>query len=433
MRSLYVRILLWCLLTLLLSLAAFFPITTSVSRRAVAHGGLIADIHAWQAEEAAAVYASGGAQALSAYMARLHRFVREDDYLTDAQGRDLLTGEDRSALLTLSPSASGVAQQVNGRLVMVTASTNGRYRMIVVAPPPIGIQSLFPYFFLILLAVALVCWLLALNIATPLRDLAKTVDRFGRGELDVRLKSRRRDEIGELSRSFDAMAERIGTLLTAERRLLQDVSHELRSPLARLSLAAELIETAGDRHIAVARLKKEIERLTSLVATLVEVTRAEVDPSAGRLEPLVLGDLLRDIVDDCRLEADGRRCSIGVKGDLALEFHGDRELLRRAMENVVRNAIRHTPEGTAVEVNIENTRQAARICVRDAGPGVPDELLQKIFQPFFRADDSRDSSTGGVGLGLAIAYRAVSIHHGHLWAENGSPGLQVWIELPLAS
>jgi two-component system sensor histidine kinase CpxA len=433
MRSLYVRILLWCLLTLLLSLAAFFPITTSVSRRAVGHGGLIADIHAWQAEEAAAVYASGGGRALSAYMARLHRFVREDDYFTDAQGRDLLTGEDRSALLTLSPSASGVGQQVNGRLVMVTASANGRYRMIVVAPPPIGIQSLFPYFFLILLAVALVCWLLALNIATPLRDLAKTVDRFGRGELDVRLKSRRRDEIGELSRSFDAMAERIGTLLTAERRLLQDVSHELRSPLARLSLAAELIETSGDRHIAVARLKKEIERLTSLVATLVEVTRAETDPSAGRLEHLVLGDLLRDIVDDCRLEADGRRCSIGIKGDLALEFDGDRELLRRAMENVVRNAIRHTPEGTAVEVNIENTRRAARSCVRDAGPGVPDELLQKIFQPFFRADDSRDSSTGGVGLGLAIAYRAVSIHHGHLWAENGSPGLKVWIELPLAS
>jgi two-component system sensor histidine kinase CpxA len=275
--------------------------------------------------------------------------------------------------------------------------------------------------------------MLALNIARPLRDLSRAVERFGRGDLDVRLKSRRKDEIGELSRSFDRMAERIGTLVTAERRLLQDVSHELRSPLARLSFAAELTRSAPDRDAAVERLKKEIGRLTDLVGALVEVTRAEGDPSATQWEPLQLGELLRGVVDDCRVDAEARGCSIGVKGEFDLTLRGDRELLRRAVENVVRNAIRHTPRGTTVDVKMESADQTVLINVRDSGPGVPEELLPKIFQPFFRVDDSRDSSTGGVGLGLAIAYRAISVHHGRLWAQNVHPGLNVCIELPLAA
>jgi two-component system, OmpR family, sensor histidine kinase CpxA len=249
----------------------------------------------------------------------------------------------------------------------------------------------------------------------------------------VRLNSLRKDEIGELSRSFDRMAERIGTLVTAERRLLQDVSHELRSPLARLSFAAELTRTAPDRTAAVARLKKEIDRLTDLVGTLVEVTRAEGDPSATRLEPLQLGELLRNVIEDCSVDATARGCHIGVNGESNLTLRGDRELLRRAVENVLRNAIRYTPRGSTVDVRLECAGQTARISVRDCGPGVPEELLPRIFQPFFRVDDSRDSSTGGVGLGLAIAYRAISVHHGRLWAQNVNPGLSVCIELPMAA
>jgi two-component system sensor histidine kinase CpxA len=146
-----------------------------------------------------------------------------------------------------------------------------------------------------------------------------------------------------------------------------------------------------------------------------------------------LGDLLRSVVDDCRMDAEARGCSIGVNGEFDLTLQGDRELLRRAVENVVRNAIRHTPQGSSVDVGLECVGQMARISVRDSGPGVPEELLPKIFQPFFRVDDSRDSSTGGVGLGLAIAYRAISVHHGRLWAQNVNPGLTVCIELPLAA
>ena len=370
---------------------------------------------------------------LAAYLKRLHRFMREHDYVTDAQGKDLATGEDRSALLRLARPISEPPRQSQGRLVFVTTSGDGKIRLISAIDPPIGVGNLLPYYFLILAAVALVCWLLAVNIASPLRDLARAVERFGRGDLSVRLKSRRKDEIGELSRSFDRMAERIGTLMTSERRLLQDVSHELRSPLARLSLAAELVRTAPDRDAAVDRMTKEIDRLADLVGTLVEVARAEGDPSAARLEPLRLGALLQEVVADCRVYADSRGCGINMTDDVDVTLRANRELLRRAVENVVRNAIRYTPQGATVDVRTESAGESVRISVRDSGPGVPEELLPKIFQPFFRVDDSRDSSTGGVGLGLAIAYRAVSVHHGRLWAQNVNPGLNVWIELPVAA
>ncbi len=432
MKSVYFKILLCSFVTLLLSLGAFVLVSAFVSG-AAARGTFITEMHAWQAAEAVHAYQSGGSRVLDDHLRNMHRFLKQEDYLTDARGKDLLTGKDLSELFKLARPGSERPTEYNGQLVVVATSPDNRYRFISLLPPPFSIQSLLPYYFLILVAIALVCWMLALNIARPLRDLARAVDRFGRGELDVRLKSRRRDEIGELSRSFDRMAERLGTLVTAERRLLQDVSHELRSPLARLSFAAELTRTAPDRAAAASRLKKEIDRLTDLVGALVEVTRAEGDPSATRLEPLQLGDLLRSVVDDCRVDADVRGCGIGMSGDLHQTLRGDRELLRRAMENVVRNAIRYTPRGSTVDVNMASTGQTVRISVRDCGPGVPEELLPKIFQPFFRVDDSRDSSTGGVGLGLAIASRAISVHHGRLWAQNVNPGLSVCIELPLAA
>lgn len=433
MKSLYLKILLGCLVTLLVSFGAFFVVSTFVARHAAGPRGLIAGIHRWQTAEAVEVYESRGVEGLRTYFARLHRFIGEQEYLTDSQGRDVLTGNNLSSLLAISRPESGPPPEFNGHIVIVNSSEDGRYRFITLAEPPIHLLNLFPFYFLILAAVALVCWLLALNIAGPLRDLSRAVDRFGRGELDVRLQSRRGDEIGDLSRSFDHMADRIGTLLTAERRLLQDVSHELRSPLARLSFAAELTRTAEDRDQAVARLKKEIARLTTLVGTLVEVTRAEGDPTATPFQSVRLGDLLCEVVEDCRVEAEARGCEITLTAEGELTLSGDRELLRRALENVVRNAIRHTPEDSLVHVEMTSIPGAASICVRDYGPGVPDELLPRIFQPFFRVDDSRDSATGGVGLGLAIAHRAVGVHHGRLWAANGSPGLQVWIELPLAS
>ncbi len=431
MKSVYAKILLWSFATLVLSLVAFVGVSIMVSYRTAYRNGFFA--HAsLEREEAQEAYEEGGQPKLARFIARIEQRLPGRYYLTDAKGRDLATGDDRSALIAVARPEGAPPEFTPRRLVIMTTSADGRYRWVVqMLPPPFDIRDYLPYYILIFAAVGLVCWLLAVNIASPLRLLARTVDRFGAGDLTARGNLNREDEIGELSRAFDRMAERIGTLLMAERQLLQDVSHELRTPLARLSFAAELTRTAGNREAAVDRLKKEIQRLSDLVGALLQVTQAEGDPASTSLDVLSLDDLMMDVIADCRMEADGRGCSVEVIAETPVRIIGDRELLRRAIENVLRNAVRYAPRTSAIEVRLDAAVRAANISVRDYGPGVPEEDLVKIFRPFVRVDHSRDSSTGGVGLGLAITARAVALHHGSIRAENAQPGLRICIELPI--
>jgi two-component system sensor histidine kinase CpxA len=434
MRSIYAKITLWSFGTLLLSLVAFVMVSQVVSFQAAHRTGSFGRIQSMELESAAEAYESGGPRQLKIVMDRLQRYVNGRHFLIDSKGRDLLTGEDRSAMLAKAVPEGTRPKRYGGPMLGVAKSPDGRYAWISeMGPPPLDIGSYLPYYALILGAVALLCWLLALNIVSPLRSLVRTVDRFGAGDLAARVHFSRNDEIGELGEAFDRMAERIGTLLAAERRLLQDISHELRTPLARLSFAAELVRSAGDREQAVARLKKEIQRITDLVSTLLQVTRAEGDPSSAAFENLRLDEVLTEVIEDCLVEADARGCGIVLRAAAPLAISGDRELLRRALENVIRNSVRYAPVGSAIDVDLTGAQNVARISVRDFGPGVPEAELAKIFQPFFRVDDSRESSTGGVGLGLTIAMRAVGLHHGAIWAENANPGLRVCMELPLAA
>jgi two-component system sensor histidine kinase CpxA len=430
MRTVFAKILLWSFGTLVLSLAAYLFISAGLASRISGKGGPFERTVAFQVDEAEATYRSGGPAALGAYLRRLHAYFGPEHFFTDAQGRDLVNGADRSALLATARGEYNVPHPLGDRFVFVAASQDGAYRLIATGRPPFTRWSFLPYYGLILLVVALLCWMLAINIASPLRGLAHTVERFGRGDLSARAGLRRRDEIGDVARAFDQMAERIETLLTAERRLLQDISHELRSPLARLSFAAELTKTAVDRNAAAARIAKEIERLTNLVGALVEVTRVEGDPSSRRQEHVDLQQLVEDLLEASRMEADAHGCRFHLESDDPLPVPGDRELLRRAIENVLRNAIRYAPEGSPIDVRLESVAGSASISVRDYGPGVPEDMLPRIFQPFFRVDGSRDSQTGGVGLGLAIAARAISAHHGHITAENAAPGLRVRVQIP---
>jgi two-component system sensor histidine kinase CpxA len=427
----YAKILLWCFGTLLLSLVAFFGVSFYVSMRNIDHSNFVPRLNTLLLEESIGAYESHGKPALSAELDRIDHYLSGQHYLTDANGLDLATGVDRSRLLASARADTGPPKRMQSRQVVFYPSKDGRYRFLVVYDSTFDASQYLPYYFLILLAIALLCWILATNIATPLGGLARVVDRFGAGDLSVRVNSTRKDEIGEVGRAFDRMAERIATLLTAERRLLQDISHELRSPLARLSFAAELARTADNRDAAIARLNKEIARLTDLVGGLIQVTRVEGDPEARNTEDLRLDGLLTEIVSDCRMEAEARGSRIDLDAQPELTLRGDREVLRRAIENVLRNSIRYNPAGSSIEVKLAASPDTARIAIRDYGPGVPHDVLPKIFQPFFRVDDSRDTATGGVGLGLAIASRAIGLHHGKLWAENVAPGLKVWIELPL--
>lgn len=427
MRSIYSRILLASLVTTAVSLAVFFSVSVGAMRRTTEP--LFAAAYSLQLEEAINVYQSGGGAPLSAFIARLDRAFGAEHHLLDRAGRDILSGQDLTPMLTGDFLPSDPVQLIDGRLIVMRASRDGRFRLLMHMPAPLLNWLSAPYY-VIVGAVCLLSWLVAVGIASPLRRLTAAVDRFGQGDLSAHIDNPKRDEIGRLGTSFNVMAGRIRTLLTAERRLLQDISHELRSPLTRLHFAAELARTAPDRNGAIDRVQKEIDRLSSLVGQLLEVTRAEGDPRSRRTEPVEIGRLVREVVDGCALEAQARGCTVSLDGSATRQIRGDRELLRRAIENVLRNAIRFAPRETAVDVTVRDDAAHTAIDIRDRGPGVPADVLQKVFEPFFRVDPSRDAHTGGLGLGLAIAYRAIHLHHGSIAATNERPGLRVTLALP---
>ena len=161
------------------------------------------------------------------------------------------------------------------------------------------------------------------------------------------------------------------------------------------------------------------------------MTRVEGDPSMQKREEVPLDELLADIVYDSLLEAKAKDCTLLLKAPVAVALHGDEELIRRAVENVIRNAIRYAPAGTPIDIELARLDDAAEISVRDYGPGVPEEALPRIFDPFYRVDSDRNRISGGLGLGLAIARRSVELHKGKLTARNANPGLLVTIRLPL--
>ncbi len=431
MRSVYAKILAWSLVTLFISMTLLFVISRQIEMHLGAEA-LFRHLQTLVLEQTVQAWETGGQRGAADFIARSNRVLGWQDYVLDAKGRELSTGVDRSALAARLNGHWGQVIPNPGGLLFGTRTTDGRYMLVVEAQ-----SSFTPWIFvifdgLILLNVAVLAWPLAFHIGSPLRALARTVERFGQGDLSIRARSARRDEIGNLAKSFDRMADRIETLMTAERRLLQDVSHELRSPLARLSFATELVATEPDRDKALQRIRKEVSRLSTLVGSLIEMTRAEGDPAAGQRKDFPLDELIGDLVEDCAVEASARGCRIAYARGEKIALTGDPELIRRAIENVVRNAIRYAPEGSVVRVQAEMDGGCAQVQVADSGPGVPDEEIGRIFQPFYRVDDSRTTATGGVGLGLAIAMRAVKLHNGSIEAKNLRPGLLVVIRLPVS-
>jgi two-component system sensor histidine kinase CpxA len=306
----------------------------------------------------------------------------------------------------------------------------------------------------------LMCYLLAWSMTSPVTRLRKAAQSLAAGDLSARAGAPaggRRDELAELMRDFDRMAERIEGLVDSQSRLLKDVSHELRSPLARLSVALGLArqraasevgpEAAPELELALNRIELEADRLNQLIQRLLTISRLESGTDGLHKSIFSLRELVEQVAHDAEYETPGRGCRVTVPGntpdnppaDAADEFlvEADPDLLRSAVENVVRNATRYTAEGTTVEVRLERQRAAKgegeEIIVRvlDSGPGVPDEALPKIFEPFYRLDDARNQQTGGAGLGLSIADRAIRLHGGQLRASNRKEGgLEVEIRIP---
>jgi len=438
MKSLFAKILAWFGCTMLITLVgSAFISAISMNPNDSDERAPWSRLMRFQLEEARTAYETGGRPELHAFLETLHRNYDAEGVLADDKGRDVLTGKDRTVLVRRA--RLGATRFTLYRFIPLGISTLARrsddshyWFFFIVPRSSLAASPLTPEHLFFLAAAVVLCYWLALHLTSPVRSLQKAVERFGGGDFTARVGSTRRDELGQLANTFDRMAGRIETLLAAERRLLLDISHELRSPLARLGVAVELARSGEDLESSLNRIQKESDRLNALLNLLLQVTRAEGDPRSLRREHVRLDELVQQLVDESTIEASARGCQLQYRAGEPITVEGDAELLRRAMENVIRNAIRYSPAATAVEITLARRNGSAVVDVRDHGPGVPEEALPRLFDAFYRVEKSRDSSSGGIGLGLSIARRAIELHRGGIRAYNARPGLEVEMELPIA-
>jgi signal transduction histidine kinase len=275
---------------------------------------------------------------------------------------------------------------------------------------------------------------LAWYLARPITHLSRGFRSIAAGELTTRvhpLVGTRRDEIADLTRDFDGMAAQLQQLLATQERLFHDVSHELRSPLTRLQMAIGLLRQSPEKlPDMLARVEREAERLNRLIEELLTLARLKSSTAEFDSGPVDLIDLLTAIVDDANFEGRGKGCEIRYRPAAPFVTVGNGDLLYRAFENIIRNAIRFSPPHACVDVTAEVTADRAVIRIRDRGRGVPTAMLLDIFEPFKRVD-AEGADMSGFGLGLAIAKYAVERHGGSIHALPGDGGgLMMEIALP---
>src|SRR5262245_35171546 len=281
-----------------------------------------------------------------------------------------------------------------------------------------------------------ICLMITRHITLPLFELRGAADRIAEGNLAARVPSQvrnRRDEIGQLGRDFDRMAERLEALVDGHKRLLGDVSHELRSPLSRLLVALGLARKGGAQATPqlLDRLALQANRRGNLIGQLLTLSRIQSGSHDIPASSIDLTNLVHEIVNDAAFEAQAHGKHVGITASDECTVSAAEELLRSAIENVIRNAVRYTRPGSSVDVSIRRERQSAMIRVRDRGPGVPETMLSEIFLPFRRVPAAEGTPNEGSGLGLAIAYRAVAMTGGNIRAINAADGgLIVEIGLP---
>lgn len=278
-------------------------------------------------------------------------------------------------------------------------------------------------------------WLLALYFARPIRMLRDAFEAEASGKLETRVgdaMGKRRDELSDLGKDFDRMAERLQKLVEGHRRLLHDVSHELRSPLARLQAASDLMHQQPERTAElIVRIQRDVGRIDALVGELLTLSR--LDTAVGQLtrESFDLASLVHDVAEDVRLEAEPKNCVIALNLPESLAVNADIEWLRRAIENVLRNAVRHSPAGHPIQVTGGNDGGFVHLTIKDQGGGVAPDDLETIFEPFYRAANAKGLE--GYGLGLTITRQVFRLHGGSVWAQNlGEGGFAVHMRLALS-
>jgi two-component system sensor histidine kinase CpxA len=406
--------------------------------------------------DAISAHERGGEPKVREYLDNLDATQHVHAHVFDEQGKEI-SGRaapawvQHLAMGTSHPPHNGLLSPAPRVLTESRASSDGHHRFTIALVLPPGPRVFFgPHGFpvtgllILVISSGLVCYFLAWYLTKPVIRLRAATRQLAAGDLSARTgapASRRRDEISGLLRDFDAMAERLETLVNAQSRLLKDISHELRSPLARLNVALGLVRQRSSFESAnmLDRIELEVSRLNELIGRLLTLARIEDGQQSVPPIPVPLDELVLNVAEDAEFEAQARHCHVlSVIPPGKWRVRGEASLLHSAIENVVRNAIRYTREGTTVEIHLVRAETPggaeAVVKVTDCGPGVPPDALEKLFQPFYRLDDARGRQTGGVGLGLAITERAVRFHAGRVAASNRAEGgLEVELRLPLVA
>jgi two-component system sensor histidine kinase CpxA len=404
--------------------------------------------------DAVSAYEEGGPQKAAEYLDGLSTTQHVRAYLFNEQGEEVSHrgAPDWAVRMLKSGSPSprdGFIIPAPKVLKESRASSDGLHRFTLVMGLPPGPRVFLgprgmpiPGLIIGVITSGLACYFLAWYLTKPIVRLRAATRQLAAGDLTARSgspASKRGDEVAGLVRDFDAMAERLEMLVKAQSRLLNDISHELRSPLARLNVALGLArQRAGvESTDMLDRIELEASRLNELIGRILTLARLEDGEQGVPQTPVPLGELVASITEDAEFEAQERHCHVHMvipEGEWGVR--GNDSLLHSAVENVVRNAIRYTAEGSSVEIALTSESRAggteAVLQVSDSGPGVPPDALGKLFEPFYRLDDARGRLTGGVGLGLAITERAVRFHGGKVSAFNRAEGgLMVEIRLPM--
>ncbi len=444
MGRLFWKIFLWFWLTLLMIVSAVF-IATSLylqsqnddeRRRIRPH---------FQVQAIFQVLSFSGADAARAMLQQtIKKSARRSIFVVDESNRDLLGRrvpakllESKSARQTITPT--GKKYRVLSSSRRFSRAKNKRpffMRVLERTVKQVGLLWLG----IALALSSLVCFWLAWYLSSPIRKLQHAAQQLSQGNLSTRVSQKignRRDEIADLGDDFDVMAAHLQKLISNQKQLLSDVSHELRSPLARLQVAVALARQKGNKKIEadLRRIEHETERLDDLVGQSLTLSRLDAGADYPMDDYIDIATLLEDIVNDGNFEASDQNKKVVFQYTQSWTIKANAELLRRALENIIRNAIQYTPSKSTVDVFLGKNPDSATdflIHICDQGQGVPEDKLEDLFEPFVRISSARDRDSGGYGLGLAIAKRAVLFHQGSIKAYNQLPqGLCIKIVLPL--